>query len=213
MLGRAHGPLFPVLCHGGRAAGPYASHRPGFWIPLLVSFDPLFVPDVQTIWRLEKKRHIETAFYGKNSLRSSGHWHHEGVQVAYASEHPGVAVLEKLVWLDSYEAARGSDYVLLPLHLDPSDHLEELDPAQLPEHWDTFPHPEETRDLGTRWVEEERSVVLAVPSAIVPTASNYLINPSHADIHALEQGDPIPFSWDPRLFRRLHDIDDSEAGG
>lgn len=156
-----------------------------------------------TIWRLEKERYVDAAFRGKGSLKTSGRWHHKGTQVAYASEHPGVAVLEKLVWLGSYEVARESSHVLLPLHLDPTEHLETLDKSDLPDHWDTFPHPETTRALGTRWFEEERSAVLAVPSAVLPVAKNYLINPFHPDFHDLERGDPVPFSWDARLFQRM----------
>jgi Uncharacterized conserved protein len=157
---------------------------------------------VRTIWRLEKERYVDTAFRGKGSLKTSGRWHHKGTQVAYASEHPGVAVLEKLAWLGSYDGARESSYVLLPLQLDPDKHLETLDESDLPDDWDTFPHSEATRDLGTRWFEEERSVVLAVPSAVLPIAKNYLVTPFHPDVHELERGNPVPFSWNARLFRR-----------
>jgi RES domain-containing protein len=157
---------------------------------------------VQTIWRLEKKRYVDTAFRGQGSLKTDGRWHHRGTQVAYASEHPAVAVLEKLVWLERHEAARASDYVLLPLRLDPAAHLETITLSDLPAHWDAFPHPEATRDIGMRWFEEERSVVLAVPSAIVPIANNYLINPFHPDFHELERDDPVSFSWNARLFQR-----------
>ena len=148
---------------------------------------------------------MDTAFHGKGSLKTSGRWHHKGTQVAYASEHPGVAVLEKLVWLGSYEMARESSYVLLPLHLDPEEHLEPLDASDLPDDWDPFPHPETTRDLGTQWFKEERSAVLAIPSAVLPVAKNYLINPFHPDFHELERGEPVPFSWDARLFQRMQD--------
>ena len=158
---------------------------------------------------------MDTAFRGKGSLKTGGRWHHKGTQVAYASEHPGVAVLEKLVWLGSYEMARESSYVLLPLHLNPTEHLETLDVLTLPDDWDTFPHSEATRSLGTRWFEEERSVVLAVPSAplgvlgrsapsaVLPVAKNYLINPFHPDFHDLERGEPVSFSWDARLLKRM----------
>jgi len=157
---------------------------------------------VLTIWRLEKERYVETAFRGKGSLKTSGRWHHKGTQVAYAGEHPGVAVLEKLVWLERYEVARESSYMLLPLQIDPDDHLDTLDESDLPDDWDAFPHPEATRNLGTRWFEAGRSAVLAVPSAVLPVAKNYLINPFHPDFHELERGEPVPFSWDARLFRR-----------
>ena len=64
------------------------------------------------------------------------------------------------------------------------------------------PHLDTTRTLGTRWFEEERSVVLSVPSAVISTARNLLINPFHPNFHALERGTPVPFSWDERLFQR-----------
>lgn len=156
-----------------------------------------------TIWRLEKQRYVDTAFRGKGSLKTGGRWHHKGTQVAYASEHPGVAVLEKLVWLERYEVARESNYVLLPLQIAPSEHLETLQESDLPDDWDTFPHPKSTRDMGTQWFKEESSAVLAVPSAVLPLAKNYLINPFHPDFHELEQGEPVPFSWDARLFQRM----------
>ena len=96
---------------------------------------------------------MDTAFRGKGSVKTSGRWHHKGTQVAYASEHSGVAVLEELVWLGNYEVARKSSYVLLSLHFNPDEHLETLDESDLPDDWDPFPHPEATRALGPSGTE------------------------------------------------------------
>ena len=153
------------------------------------------------IWRLEKRRYAREAFRGKSAFHVGGRWHRKGAQVAYASEHPGVAALEKLVWLESYERASASDYVLLSLEIDPEQHLGRLGRETLPEGWDAFPHPDATKALGTRWLAEERSTVLEVPSAVIPVASNYLVNPFHPDFPGLERSRPEPFSWDSRLFR------------
>lgn len=152
------------------------------------------------IWRLEKRRYAREAFRGKGALRVGGRWHRKGAQVAYASEHPGVAALEKLVWLESYERASASDYVLISLAVDPRRHVERVRREELPEGWDAFPHPGATKTLGTRWLREERSVALEVPSAVIPVASNYLINPFHPDFPSLDRSDPEPFNWDSRLF-------------
>jgi hypothetical protein len=38
---------------------------------------------------------------------------------------------------------------------------------------------------------------------VLPVAKNDLINPFHPDFHELERGDPVPFSWDARLFQRM----------
>jgi RES domain-containing protein len=157
---------------------------------------------VLKIWRLEKERYVGEAFRGKGSLKTSGRWHHKGTQVAYASEHPGVAVLEKLAWLGSYEVARDSSYLLVPLEIDPDEHLERIEEPELPQGWDAFPHRDETRDIGTGWFDEERSPVLGVPSAVLSIAENYLINPFHPQFHKLDRGEPKPFSWNRRLFQR-----------
>lgn len=158
---------------------------------------------MNTVYRLEKERYAASAFQGLGSLKVSGRWHHRGTQVAYASEHPALAALEKLVWLGSYEEARASTYLLLPLRFDPEKHLEEVPLGDLPKGWDGFPHAKATMDIGTRWAEEMRSAMLSVPSAVMPAARNYLINPAHPDFGELERGDPIPFTWDARLFSRL----------
>ncbi|NBB84648.1 MAG: RES domain-containing protein [Bacteroidetes bacterium] len=152
-----------------------------------------------TLWRLEKERYVDEAFRGYGSLKTNGRWHHKGTQVAYASEHPAVAVLEKMVWLERYAAAQNSTFLFIPLHVPPGQ-IRTLDPEMLPEGWDEFPHLRATRDIGTRWFEQEESAVLAVPSAVLPMASNYLINPFHPEVHKTERGEPVPFTWDARLF-------------
>ena len=56
-----------------------------------------------------------------------------GAQVAYASEPPGIAVLENLAWLGSYDVARSSNYFLIPLRLDPDKYLKRVEAEDLPE--------------------------------------------------------------------------------
>ena len=155
-----------------------------------------------TVWRLEKRRYADVAFRGYGSLKTGGRWHRKGTQVAYASEHPAVSAMEKMVWLESYERAQASEYVLLTLRLDPERHVESIPLERLPDGWDAYPHDPATQEIGTRWFREERSVVLEVPSAVIPVAKNYLINPFHPHFHELERGDPTLFAWDARLFSR-----------
>jgi RES domain-containing protein len=69
----------------------------------------------------------------------------------------------------------------------------------LPGDWRQLPAPPSTRELGSRWAVETRSVVLRVPSAVVEGEFNYLLNPRHPDFARLEIGEPQRFSFDPRL--------------
>ena len=45
------------------------------------------------------------------------------------------------------------------------------------------------------------ATVLQVPSAVIETESNYLLNPQHQDFKTVRVGDPQPFDFDERLLK------------
>lgn len=53
--------------------------------------------------------------------------------------------------------------------------------------------------FGDRWINEARTPVLQVPSAIVPEP-NFLLNPAHAAAAAATIIDIKPFAFDARLW-------------
>ena len=63
------------------------------------------------------------------------------------------------------------------------------------------------RSRGTRkpssksWVNRGVSAVLEVPSAMIGTDSNYLLNPHHPDFKAVRVMDPQGFEFDLRLLK------------
>ena len=60
--------------------------------------------------------------------------------------------------------------------------------------------------MGTKWATEKRSAVLAVPSVVIPSELNFLLNPEHPDYSKIEIGTPKPVGWDPRLLALLKKI-------
>jgi RES domain-containing protein len=56
-----------------------------------------------------------------------------------------------------------------------------------------------SRAFGDRWLAEQRTCILLVPSVIVPMESNVLINPSHADFVRVVASPPRNVNWDKRL--------------
>lgn len=88
------------------------------------------------------------------------------------------------------------EWATIPVHIDES--FIEI-AARIPDDWRRLPAPPSTRELGSRWVAESRSVVLRVPSMVVDGEFNYLLNPRHTDFARLNIGEPRPFSFDPRL--------------
>lgn len=93
------------------------------------------------------------------------------------------------------------NWATIPVHIDEA-FIEITD--SLPEDWRLLPAPRSTRELGSRWVAESRSVVLRVPSIVVDGEFNYLLNPRHPDFARLKIGEPQHFSFDPRLSNLPH---------
>ena len=71
----------------------------------------------------------------------------------------------------------------------------------LPARWRSYPAPDELAALGADWVARGATVALRVPSVVVPSEHNYLLNPSHPDFARVRVGHPRRFSFDPRLRR------------
>lgn len=54
-------------------------------------------------------------------------------------------------------------------------------PQPLPVGWDANPEGLVSRHLGLSWLHAGASLLLVVPSVIVPEEDNVLINPAHPD--------------------------------
>ncbi|MBK9113602.1 MAG: RES family NAD+ phosphorylase [Nitrospira sp.] len=67
--------------------------------------------------------------------------------------------------------------------------------------WQAPSDQEPLQRLGSEWVRAQTSVVLRVPSALIPVEFNYLLNPAHSDFRRIIWADPVPFSLDPRFLQ------------
>ena len=77
--------------------------------------------------------------------------------------------------------------------------LLELDPADLPADWRAVEIPKSTQRIGDAWCKSHTSLLLSVPSRVMPQARNYLLNPEHPDRLKLEVEGPFGFQFDERL--------------
>lgn len=145
-----------------------------------------------------KEHHAGSAFDGEGARLFGGRWNSPGTRVGYASDSIALATLEVLAHLQS--TAILQSYVLAAIDF-PEDLVEVLDPAFLPRGWRRYPSPPENQAVGDRWVTEGRSLVLRVPSAIIPSAANFLINPQHPRFGRVVIRRPERFVFDPRLLK------------
>ncbi len=150
------------------------------------------------LWRLSGKQHAE-AFDGGYGLLFDGRWNSIGHAVTYCATSPALCVLDKLVHIE--------DPALLPelvmvTYLAPDDMaIEAVNVELLPPDWRS--QESLTQQMGDDWHDEKSSVLLSVPSAIVPIRGspdvNVLINHTHPRASEIKIAGLRSFTLDARL--------------
>ena len=146
-------------------------------------------------WRIVRPAYADDPLSGAGSARVGGRWNSIGVGMVYASTSRPLAVLEMLVHVRRERIPL--DALLLPLDV-PDDLIIELQNPS--EGWDEVPYTERSREAGDRWIEEGSSLALLVPSAVLRSEQNLLINPAHAQLASIGVGKPERGAFDKRLF-------------
>jgi RES domain-containing protein len=136
------------------------------------------------------------AFTGEGARRYGGRWNHKGVPMVYTSGSVSLAALEMLVHIEEYKLLER--YVCILLEFDDSL-CAKIGLSKLPSDWRSVPAPYSTKEIGSEWIRQMSSVVLIVPSVVVPVEYNFLINPFHPDFNKVSIGKPQSFHFDPRL--------------
>jgi RES domain-containing protein len=150
-----------------------------------------------TAWRIVKEAHAPTAFSGEGARLYGGRWNSSGRAVVYCSEHAATAALEILVHLRPIPPSLR--FVSFRLTI-PDKLIESA--GDLAPGWRLSPPGAVSMEIGDLWIREQRSPVLAVPSAIVPDETNFLLNPAHRHFRQIRIGPPQRFAFDPRLLGR-----------
>lgn len=116
--------------------------------------------------------------------------------MVYLADCPATALLEVLVHFELTMDELPDAFTLLRVKL-PQDVSESNARADLVAHWSE--NPSITRRIGDAWLEKTETLLLEVPTVIVPHNCNYLFNPLHPDATRAELTH-FGFPVDPRLF-------------
>jgi RES domain-containing protein len=149
-------------------------------------------------WRVEKKKWVTAARSGDGARSVGGRWNSPGLNLIYASEHLSLALLEILVHAplaSQRTVARARARIAIP-----DTDVEVVAPKSLPAEFGPETAYVATQAIGDRWIREQRSVALVVPSAIVPTEHNILLNPAHPAFPHCAWSRFEDIQLDPRLW-------------
>ena len=148
------------------------------------------------VWRIARRRHSLDRL-GIGAREDGGRWNLPGTAVIYAGGTIAIAALEKFVHVAGIVPP---DLVLVRIELPSGYSAQAPSVADLPKDWDLLPPGRGSMDFGTQWARENRSLVLYVPSVLVPEERNAVLNPRHAEFSGVKMTIQRSFRFDSRMF-------------
>ncbi|NAS32217.1 RES domain-containing protein [Flavobacteriaceae bacterium R38] len=148
------------------------------------------------VYRIDRAKRKNDLLSGIGAEKVGGRWNKVGTRAVYTSQNLSLAYLEVVMHLDISEDLP-DDRILI--HIDIPDDIEIIEEKKLPKGWNSFPYNSATQNVFTKFCNDKKGVVLRVPSAIVKSEYNYIINPLHPDAHKIKVVKTEKFLFDHRL--------------
>jgi RES domain-containing protein len=126
-------------------------------------------------------------------------WNLAGQFVLYTASSASLACLENVV----HRGAEGlqAPFKLMTITVPEHVLIEEVTLGLLPTGWQQVASYAQCQAVGMAWYQLQRSAVLKVPSAIITTEYNYLLNTTHPDFSQISLQRVEDFAFDSRLKR------------
>ena len=133
---------------------------------------------------------------GDGARKKVGRWNSPGFPVVYTSTAISLSLLELLIYNSSYEVIRVNMLMQITV---PENLMKSLSVNALKQTWQK--DIDYSRFIGNEFLKNKKSLLLKVPSAIIPEESNVLINPAHPDFKRVKIIKASLFQYDTRLFK------------
>ena len=144
---------------------------------------------------------ISADTYAKKLTSSGGanRWNFDRQNVIYTGSSRSLSTLELIVHKSSIKPQ--IKYKVMVISLDDYDYLfKTITLKELPQYWRGLKAYSELQKMGSDWYTSQESLILKVPSVVIPLEYNYVINTQHPDfskhINLVRIED---YYWDDRL--------------
>ena len=152
------------------------------------------------VFRITKTKY-KNDLSGKGAELFGGRWNEVGTPALYTSENRALCALEILVHTpkDFLPPKYIIQSILIPKPLEKE--LVNFTSENLPDNWNSIQHLEVTVDLGEE--NFKKNVLgLLVPSVIIKSEKNIVLNPLHRKYDQIRVVDEIDFVIDERLLKK-----------
>lgn len=149
------------------------------------------------VWRLCKTEYSD--LIGRGSFLYGGRWNSPGHSMVYTSSSLSLSCLEILVGLSNCPFPRG--FVSLQIDIPDQTSCQIIDIDEFPKKWNKSKDRSWFLHVGNEWLLSKKTAVLSVPSVIIQTERNFLINPDHPESKEIKIIKQEPFEMDERLIQ------------
>lgn len=136
-----------------------------------------------------------------NKLNCSGRpnrWNVHAQNVIYSSGSIALCALELLAHTNGIRPS--GVYKIMHIKIEIEQKIIEITQADLPKDWQGLSAYPVTQQLGSSWYQSRQSLLLKIPSAIIPSESNFVINTEHEDFKSKVGIKSVTdFIWDHRF--------------
>lgn len=150
------------------------------------------------VFRLANKKYSKD-LSGKGAELTGGRWNLKGTRILYTSNSRALCMAE--IAVHTPIGIMPVNYYLVTIEIPDYPDIPSIESKTLPKNWRRFPHSKETQKLGDQFLNDNNSLYIKVPSAVVQGDYNILINPSHPEFHKVQIIKTEKFDFDERLFR------------
>jgi len=148
------------------------------------------------VWCITHKDYKNSAFTGEGAKLFGGRFNSEGIPLVYTSGNLSLAMLEIMV------QSNGRDYFkhCVIFYAEISENLITIPVLNdLPKEWNQIPYGKQSQQFGDAWIKTGSSLVMRVPSVVVPVEYNFLMNPMHPEFSEININETENVSFDTRL--------------
>lgn len=147
------------------------------------------------VYRFAKAEFAED-LSGTGAKLFGGRWNSKGVPVVYLSFTTSLALLELLIHSINYQDLVNNKLVAVEF---PDDNISHLEEKKLKRGWQN--DIEYTKGIGDDFVYTSSSLLLKVPSVIIPFEYNVILNPKHIFSSKLKIRNVLNFKFDTWFYK------------
>ena len=132
---------------------------------------------------------------GTGAAIYGGRWNKKGTPVIYTGETKEIALLETIVHTPPMLIPKLS---IVTIEI-PDDSITEILIKDLHSNWYDYPAPTVLSEIAQQWIDSGKTISLKVPSCIIHSAHNYILNCKHIDFNRIKILNVSDFYFDVRL--------------